>query len=202
MSVDTHKFGMAHKGTSVVLYHDPALRKHQYTSITEWSGETPAGCCGFVLLCQDALQVLGVHSPLAWPSRCQMLPVAAAAAWCASTAHRSCHDCATAAAPPARPSNACYWNCRLTPAAAAAGGLYISPTMAGSRPGALIATAWASMMALGKEGYVKSTQAIMGAARAFAKGLEKVPCLEVSGLQWGAEECLTSWQRGSSAQCC
>jgi glutamate/tyrosine decarboxylase-like PLP-dependent enzyme len=44
MSVDTHKFGMAHKGTSVVLYHDPALRKHQYTSITEWSGEPPAGC--------------------------------------------------------------------------------------------------------------------------------------------------------------
>ena len=38
MSVDTHKFGMAHKGTSVVLYHSPALRKHQYTSITEWTG--------------------------------------------------------------------------------------------------------------------------------------------------------------------
>ena len=38
MSVDTHKFGMAHKGTSVVLYHSKDLRRYQYTSITEWSG--------------------------------------------------------------------------------------------------------------------------------------------------------------------
>jgi sphinganine-1-phosphate aldolase len=38
MSVDTHKFGMAHKGTSVVLYRGMALRRHQYTRITEWSG--------------------------------------------------------------------------------------------------------------------------------------------------------------------
>lgn len=36
MSVDTHKFGMAHKGTSVVLYGSPELRQHQYTSITDW----------------------------------------------------------------------------------------------------------------------------------------------------------------------
>ena len=38
MSVDTHKFGMAHKGTSIVLYRSAAIRKHQYTSITEWTG--------------------------------------------------------------------------------------------------------------------------------------------------------------------
>ena len=38
MSVDTHKFGMAHKGTSVVLYRNTAIRRHQYTRITEWSG--------------------------------------------------------------------------------------------------------------------------------------------------------------------
>ncbi len=38
MSVDTHKFGMAHKGTSVVLYRNADIRRHQYTSITEWSG--------------------------------------------------------------------------------------------------------------------------------------------------------------------
>jgi sphinganine-1-phosphate aldolase len=30
--------GMAHKGTSVVLYRWPALRQHQYTAITDWSG--------------------------------------------------------------------------------------------------------------------------------------------------------------------
>jgi sphinganine-1-phosphate aldolase len=38
MSVDTHKFGMAHKGTSVVLYRDPAIRQHQFTGITDWTG--------------------------------------------------------------------------------------------------------------------------------------------------------------------
>lgn len=32
------------------------------------------------------------------------------------------------------------------------GGLYVSPTMAGSRPGGLIAGAWAAMMSLGLNG--------------------------------------------------
>lgn len=32
------------------------------------------------------------------------------------------------------------------------GGLYVSPTVAGSRPGGLIAGAWASMMSLGEQG--------------------------------------------------
>lgn len=32
------------------------------------------------------------------------------------------------------------------------GGLYVSPTIAGSRPGGLIAGAWAAMMSLGLEG--------------------------------------------------
>ncbi len=78
MSVDTHKFGQAHKGTSVVLYSSPALRRHQYTTITEWSG-----------------------------------------------------------------------------------GLYISPGMAGSRSGALIATAWAALVHHGEAGYMAATAAIM-----------------------------------------
>ncbi|KAL0053706.1 hypothetical protein WJX82_009624 [Trebouxia sp. C0006] len=39
MSVDTHKFGMVHKGTSVVLYHSKQLRQYQYTKITEWTGD-------------------------------------------------------------------------------------------------------------------------------------------------------------------
>ncbi len=38
MSLDTHKFGMAHKGTSVVLYRSKAIRRYQYTRITDWSG--------------------------------------------------------------------------------------------------------------------------------------------------------------------
>eukprot|EP00878_Enallax_costatus_P033408 GHUV01036837.1.p1 GENE.GHUV01036837.1~~GHUV01036837.1.p1 ORF type:complete len:313 (+),score=53.53 GHUV01036837.1:569-1507(+) len=38
MSVDTHKFGMAHKGTSVILYRSPNIRRHQFTAITDWTG--------------------------------------------------------------------------------------------------------------------------------------------------------------------
>ena len=36
MSLDVHKFGCSHKGTSVVLYRSPEIRRHQYTSITDW----------------------------------------------------------------------------------------------------------------------------------------------------------------------
>lgn len=32
------------------------------------------------------------------------------------------------------------------------GGLYVSPTIAGSRPGSLVAGAWAAMLSLGQEG--------------------------------------------------
>ena len=34
MSVDTHKFGMASKGTSVVLFSDRDIRQHMFTGIT------------------------------------------------------------------------------------------------------------------------------------------------------------------------
>ena len=38
MSCDTHKYGYALKGTSVVLYRRPALRRHQYFSAAGWQG--------------------------------------------------------------------------------------------------------------------------------------------------------------------
>jgi glutamate/tyrosine decarboxylase-like PLP-dependent enzyme len=38
MSADTHKFGYAAKGTSVVLYRGTELRAHQYFTATEWPG--------------------------------------------------------------------------------------------------------------------------------------------------------------------
>jgi sphinganine-1-phosphate aldolase len=99
MSVDTHKYGQAHKGSSVVLYHSPAVRKHQFTSITDWSG-----------------------------------------------------------------------------------GLYISPSMAGSRNGALIATAWASLMHLGEDGLLGSAESIMEAVRDFRRQLQlQLPDLRIIG---------------------
>jgi len=45
------------------------------------------------------------------------------------------------------------------------GGVYASPSMAGSRPGALIAGCWASMMATGLSGYVDTCHKIVGAAK-------------------------------------
>ena len=88
MSLDVHKFGCSHKGTSVVLYRSPEIRRHQYTSITDWSG-----------------------------------------------------------------------------------GLYISPGFAGSRNGALIATAWAAMVYHGLEGYVENTKHMMRCATRFKQAI-------------------------------
>jgi len=38
MSADTHKYGYAPKGTSVVLYRTKSLRRYQYYSVTDWPG--------------------------------------------------------------------------------------------------------------------------------------------------------------------
>lgn len=38
MSCDTHKWGFSLKGTSVVLYRNPKLRRYQYFTTTNWAG--------------------------------------------------------------------------------------------------------------------------------------------------------------------
>jgi len=38
ISADTHKFGYAAKGTSVILYRTPELRRYQYYTIADWPG--------------------------------------------------------------------------------------------------------------------------------------------------------------------
>lgn len=98
MSADTHKFGYAAKGTSVVLYRGKELRRSQYFSTPEWTG-----------------------------------------------------------------------------------GLYVTPGFAGSRPGALIAQAWATMMSLGREGYVKNTRAVLETGREIKKAIEAIPELRIVG---------------------
>ncbi|KAF2433974.1 sphingosine-1-phosphate lyase-like protein [Tothia fuscella] len=45
------------------------------------------------------------------------------------------------------------------------GGVYGSPSIAGSRPGALIAGCWASMMSTGEDGYISACHKIVGAAK-------------------------------------
>ncbi|PHT34267.1 Sphingosine-1-phosphate lyase [Capsicum baccatum] len=61
------------------------------------------------------------------------------------------------------------------------GGLYVSPTIAGSRPGGLIAGAWAAMISLGSEGYLENTKEIMEASKRIQKGIHDIPELFVVG---------------------
>jgi sphinganine-1-phosphate aldolase len=98
MSADTHKYGYAAKGTSVVLYRDRELRRCQYFTATDWPG-----------------------------------------------------------------------------------GLYTSPTLAGSRPGGLSAACWAAMMATGEAGYLEATRSILETARAIKQGVAGIPGLRVLG---------------------
>jgi len=98
MSVDTHKYGYAPKGTSVILYRGLELRHYQYYTATEWPG-----------------------------------------------------------------------------------GLYFSPTLAGSRPGALSAACWAAMLAVGEQGYMEATERILVTAALIKKGIEEISDLHVLG---------------------
>ncbi|MFO0599845.1 MAG: aminotransferase class V-fold PLP-dependent enzyme [Myxococcaceae bacterium] len=99
MSADTHKFGYAAKGTSVVLYRGHELRRCQYFTTPDWTG-----------------------------------------------------------------------------------GLYVTPGFAGSRPGALIASAWATMMSMGREGYVEATKKVLETGREIRRAIEGIPELKVIGM--------------------
>mgnify|MGYP001032170704 CR=1 FL=1 len=98
MSVDTHKYGYAAKGTSVVLYRDAQLRRHQYFATADWPG-----------------------------------------------------------------------------------GLYFSPTLAGSRPGALSAACWAALATTGREGYREAARRILETGAAVKAGIRAIPGLHVLG---------------------
>jgi sphinganine-1-phosphate aldolase len=98
MSADTHKYGYAAKGTSVVLYRGAALRHYQYYTTTEWPG-----------------------------------------------------------------------------------GLYFSPTFAGSRPGALSAACWAALVSIGEAGYLEATRKILETASRIQEGIRRIPELRILG---------------------
>lgn len=51
------------------------------------------------------------------------------------------------------------------------GGVYASPNMAGSRPGALIAGCWASLVSVGEAGYIDACHKIVGAAKHLAEAI-------------------------------
>jgi glutamate/tyrosine decarboxylase-like PLP-dependent enzyme len=98
ISADTHKYGYAAKGTSVILYRGAALRRYQYFTSTDWPG-----------------------------------------------------------------------------------GLYFSPTFAGSRPGALSAACWAAMVKTGKDGYLTASRKILETASKIKKGIQEISDLYILG---------------------
>ena len=61
------------------------------------------------------------------------------------------------------------------------GGIYGTPSMAGSRPGGLIAATWATMMYMGEDGYVDATKKIISTARKILDGLKKIPGIYILG---------------------
>jgi len=61
------------------------------------------------------------------------------------------------------------------------GGLYLSFAMAGARPAAPIAAAWAILRHLGEEGYVKLAGEIRDAVRGFQAGIRAIPGMRIVG---------------------
>jgi sphinganine-1-phosphate aldolase len=61
------------------------------------------------------------------------------------------------------------------------GGIYASPTLLGTRPGGPIAAAWASLMALGEDGYLALARAAAEAADRLRAGITAIPGLRVLG---------------------
>ncbi|OMH79064.1 Sphingosine-1-phosphate lyase [Zancudomyces culisetae] len=98
ISCDTHKYGFAPKGSSVIMYVNNELRHSQYFVSTRWPG-----------------------------------------------------------------------------------GIYASPSVAGSRPGSIIAGCWASMVKMGRQGYINSCRDIVNTRIKIQRAIEQMEGLYVIG---------------------
>jgi glutamate/tyrosine decarboxylase-like PLP-dependent enzyme len=73
------------------------------------------------------------------------------------------------------------------------GGVYASATMPGTRPGGAISAAWAAMVGMGEEGYLKHTAALLEAFDTLRSGIPRIPGLVVVGepeaslIAWSSE---------------
>lgn len=61
------------------------------------------------------------------------------------------------------------------------GGIWASPSMAGTRPGGPIAAAWAVLQYLGEDGYLRLAKQTLAAARALQAGVRSIEGLHVVG---------------------
>ena len=98
ISCDTHKYGFAPKGTSVLMYRNSQFRKYQYSVCTDWEG-----------------------------------------------------------------------------------GLYATPTISGSRCSGPVVAAWASMMFMGRDGYMQSANRIHNGAKLIEQSILANPELQMLG---------------------
>lgn len=61
------------------------------------------------------------------------------------------------------------------------GGIYVTPTLLGSRPGGAIAAAWTALHALGEEGYMRLAGEVMAAAAKMKEAFATIPELQIVG---------------------
>jgi len=61
------------------------------------------------------------------------------------------------------------------------GGIYLSPGLAGSRSGGLVAAAWAALVSLGERGYLDAAARIFETAATIRAGIESIPELRIFG---------------------
>jgi len=78
------------------------------------------------------------------------------------------------------------------------GGIYASPSAAGSRPGALVAGTWAAMMHMGRDGYVAAVKRIMTAAKKIEAGVARIPGLALQGKPDASVVCFNTNEEGLS----
>ena len=72
------------------------------------------------------------------------------------------------------------------------GGIYVSPTMAGTRPGGAIAAAWAVMHRLGMEGYVDIARQVMDTATHLRREINAIDGVHVPGQPHMSVMCIAS----------
>ncbi|MFO0726220.1 MAG: aminotransferase class V-fold PLP-dependent enzyme [Myxococcota bacterium] len=74
------------------------------------------------------------------------------------------------------------------------GGIYVSPSMPGTRPGGPIAAAWAALSAIGADGYLAAAKASIEAVDKLRAALATIPEIRVLGapdatiVSWGAQD--------------
>lgn len=78
------------------------------------------------------------------------------------------------------------------------GGIYGSPSIAGTRPGGAIAAAWAVMNHLGEEGYLELNREVMLSVKKFQDGINAIPGLCVPGKPDMSVMCIMSDQGSDS----